>query len=59
MVDTGTDEARAAAVRRFALAMDLFAAGENMKRAQLRRQHPEAPDEEIERLLVWGRSVSR
>jgi len=51
-----TEEERDAAQRRLRLALELFAAGEDVKRAQLRRQHPEASDEEVERLLVaWLR----
>jgi hypothetical protein len=34
------------------LAFDLFVAGEAMRRAQLRREHPTASEDEIEALLV-------
>ena len=36
---------------RLRLAFELFAAGESMKREQIRRDHPGASDEEIERML--------
>jgi hypothetical protein len=46
----------AEAATRLRLALDLFEAGEAMKRAQLRREHPEAPEAEIESLLLaWLR----
>ena len=52
--------------------LDLCEMGESMRRAQLRREHPAATDEEIEALLVtwletrpgaehgdaWGRPIS-
>ena len=39
---------------RLRLALELFAAGEEMMRQKLRREHPEAGDDEIEtRLLAW------
>jgi hypothetical protein len=37
---------------RIQLLMDLFEAGEEMMRTKLRREHPDARDEEIERRLV-------
>jgi len=53
-------------------ALDLCALGESMRRAQLRREHPSASDDEIEALLAawleerpgaehgdrWGRPIS-
>lgn len=42
------------AAARFRLALELFRAGEDMKRQQLRRASPDASAEEIERLLgLW------
>jgi hypothetical protein len=39
---------------RLRLALDLYQAGEDMMRANLRRRYPSAPEEEIEqRLLRW------
>jgi hypothetical protein len=50
------DEARAAA-ERVRQAFDLFEAGVSMKRAQLRRQHPGASSEAIERMVAdWLRT---
>lgn len=57
---------------RLRTAFDLFELGESMRRAQLRREHPDSTDEEIEALLVawlqtrpgaehgdsWGRPIS-
>jgi len=57
---------------RLRTAFDLCELGESVRRAQLRREHPEATDEEIEALLViwlqtrpgaehgdsWGRPIS-
>jgi hypothetical protein len=57
---------------RLRTALDLCALGESMRRAQLRREHPEATDEDIEASLVawlhtrpgaeqgdsWGRPIS-
>jgi hypothetical protein len=41
---------------RLRLALDLFAAGEEMKRQSLRRSHPEATEAEIEAMLFrWLR----
>ncbi len=35
----------------FRMALDLFQVGVDVMRQNLRRRHPEAPDEDIERLL--------
>lgn len=57
---------------RLRTALDLCSLGESLRRAQLRREHPEATDEDIEGLLVawletrpgaergdgWGRPIS-
>jgi hypothetical protein len=57
---------------RLRTALDLCELGESMRRAQLRREHPGATDDEIEALLVawletrpgaehgdaWGRPIS-
>ena len=57
---------------RLRTAFDLCELGESMRRAQRRREHPDATDEEIEALLVawletrpgaehgdgWGRAIS-
>jgi hypothetical protein len=57
---------------RLRTALDLSAMGTSIRRAQLRREHPEATDDEIEALLVawletrpgaehgdaWGRPIS-
>jgi Rv0078B-related antitoxin len=57
---------------RLQTAFDLFELGESMRRAQLRREHPHATDDEIEALLIawlhtrpgaergdsWGRPIS-
>jgi hypothetical protein len=57
---------------RLRTAFDLFELGESMRRAQLRREHPDATDGEIEVLLAawlrarpgaeygdsWGRPIS-
>jgi Rv0078B-related antitoxin len=49
-VDPGLD----AAARRLRLALDLFEAGEELMRQQLRRKHPALTTAEIEaRLLTW------
>jgi hypothetical protein len=53
-------------------AFDLCALGESMRRAQFRREHPDASDDEIETMLIawldtrpgaehgdsWGRAIS-
>jgi len=50
-VSTGSSDDAVAKLR---AAFDLFAAGEALMRENLRRQHPEASDEEIEdRLCQW------
>jgi len=46
------DDAPQRAVERLRLAFDLYAAGESLKRQQLRREHPAATDAEIEAWLV-------
>jgi Rv0078B-related antitoxin len=57
---------------RLRTAFELCALGESMRRAQLRREHPDATDEDIETMLVdwlqsrpgaehgdgWGRPIS-
>ena len=57
---------------RLRTALDLCALGESIRRAQLRREHADATDEQIERMLVswlqtrpgaehgdaWGRPIS-
>ncbi len=66
------DDSAAALATRLRTALDLCEMGESMRRAQLRREHPGATDEEIEALLVtwletrpgaeagdgWGRAIS-
>jgi len=66
------DDSEDALAARLRTAFDLCELGESMRRAQLRREHPDATDEEIEALLVawletrpgaehgygWGRSIS-
>ena len=66
------DDSEAALAARLRTALDLCEMGESMRRAQLRREHPDATDEVIEALLVswletrpgaesgdgWGRSIS-
>jgi hypothetical protein len=43
-----------APARRLRLALDLFAAGEEMMRQVLRRRHPDLSDADIEtRLVAW------
>lgn len=65
------DDSDAALATRLRTAFDLCEMGESMRRAQLRREHPDATDEAIEALLVtwletrpgaeygdgWGRSI--
>jgi hypothetical protein len=65
------DSAKALAMR-LRMALDLCELGDSMRRAQLRREYPDATDEEIEGLLVtwlrtrpgaehgdgWGRPIS-
>lgn len=44
------------AIERFRVALDLYEVGEKMMRQNLRRRHPGARDEEIERRLIeWLR----
>ena len=57
---------------RLRTAFDLCALGESMRRAQLRREHPDVTDEDVETMLVawletrpgaqhgdaWGRPIS-
>lgn len=51
-MDGQTDQA--ATARRFRQALDLMDAGISMQRARLRREHPEADEAEIRRLLrAW------
>jgi hypothetical protein len=66
------DDTAEALAARLRMAFDLCELGESMRRAQLRREHPDATDEEIESLLVawlqtrpgaehgdsWGRPIS-
>jgi hypothetical protein len=66
------DDPLEALAARLRTAFDLCSLGESMRRAQLRREHPDATDEELEALLVawletrpgaehgdgWGRSIS-
>jgi hypothetical protein len=67
----GSDSPEVLAAR-LRTALDLCELGESIRRAQLRREHPEATDEAIEGLLVawlhtrpgaehgdaWGRPIS-
>jgi hypothetical protein len=49
-----TDEPDEVLATRLRTAFDLCELGESMRRAQLRRQHPDATDDEIEaRLVAW------
>jgi len=44
------------AAERLRLALDLYATGEDIMRQNLRRRHPDATGEEIERLIIeWLR----
>lgn len=70
MVDVSDHSAEAMAAR-LRTAFDLYSLGESIRRAQLRRERPDATDAEIETLLVawlherpgaehgdsWGRPV--
>ena len=70
--DVVADDSPDALAIRLRTAFDLCELGESMRRAQLRREHPDATDEEIEALLVawletrpgaehgdgWGRAIS-
>ena len=65
------DEPSSVLAARLRMALDLCELGESMRRAQLRRERPEATDEEIEALLIawletrpgaehgdsWGRPI--
>jgi hypothetical protein len=67
-----SDEAPEVLAARLRTALDLCELGESIRRAQLRREHPGATDEEIEALLVawlqtrpgaehgdsWGRPIA-
>jgi hypothetical protein len=67
-----SDDSPAAMAARLRAAFDLCALGESMRVAQLRREHPDATDAEIEAMLVawletrpgaehgdaWGRPIS-
>jgi hypothetical protein len=44
--------AHSAAAQRFRIALDLYEAGEKMMRQKLRRQLPDADENEIERRLI-------
>lgn len=49
-----TEQERQEIRERFELTMELYELGESMMRQNLRRQHPEASDAEIEeRLVDW------
>jgi hypothetical protein len=66
-----TDEHPEVLAARLRTAFDLSALGESIRRAQLRREHPDATDAEIEALLIawletrpgaehgdsWGRPI--
>lgn len=66
------DDSPDAMAARLRTAFDLCALGESMRRAQLRREHPDATDDEVEAMLVawletrpgaehgdaWGRPIS-
>jgi hypothetical protein len=70
--DNVTDDHSEVLAARQRTAFDLYALGESIRRAQLRREHPHATDAEIEALLVawletrpgaehgdsWGRPIS-
>lgn len=47
-----TDDSPEAMAARLRTAFDLCELGESMRRAQLRHEHPDATDEEIEALVV-------
>jgi hypothetical protein len=67
-----SDEAPEVLAARLRAALDLCELGESIRRAQLRREHPGATDEEIEALLIawlqtrpgaehgdaWGRPIA-
>jgi hypothetical protein len=51
-----SDDPDRQAGERLRLALELYEAGEQMMRARLRREHPDASDDEIEaRLVAWLR----
>ena len=50
--DLVADDSPDAVAARLRTAFDLCALAESMRRAQLRREHPDATDEEIEAMLV-------
>jgi hypothetical protein len=66
------DDSAEAVAARLRTALDLCELGENLRRAQLRREHPDATDEDIEALLIawlearpgaehgdaWGRPIT-
>ena len=66
------DDAPEVLAARLRTAFDLCALGESMRRAQLRREHPDADDDDIEAMLgdwletrpgaehgdAWGRAIS-
>ena len=66
------DDSPEAMAARLRAALDLSAMGESMRRAQLRREHPDATDAEIDAMLTawletrpgaehgdaWGRAIS-
>ena len=70
--DSVGDDSPEALAARLRTAFDLCELGESMRRAQLRREYPDATEEEIEALLVtwletrpgaeygdsWGRPIS-
>ena len=47
-----TDDSPEAMAARLRTAFDLCELGESVRRAQLRREHPDATDDEIEALLI-------
>jgi hypothetical protein len=49
-----SDESPEVLAARLRTALDLCALGESMRRAQLRREHPDASDAELEaKLITW------
>jgi hypothetical protein len=54
MSGVGNDDSPETIAARLRTAFDLCELGESMRRAQLRREHPGATDDEIEaRLVAW------
>jgi hypothetical protein len=48
------DESRELAAQRLRLALEMFGVGEALKRQQIRREHPDADEADIEeRLVAW------